>query len=170
MGKSRNSKRSKMLHQRKKQREKEEIPKENRRSPGESKLTTRLRKAYNSDIRFKYLENPNRRKISEVVLEMIQPLLDDAESFDEEKNIVGLGIMAWNLGIIKKNNGKKEMKKALKDFEKELPKPIIALLLDFSEIKCKYYGEYNEIIVDYEYTKLNSRQKNLLVSYEPVDE
>ncbi len=97
-------------------------------------------------------------------------MLDDAESFDEEKNIVGLGIMAWNLGIIKKNNGKKEMKKALKDFEKELPKPIIALLLDFSEIKCKYYGEYNEIIVDYEYTKLNSRQKNLLVSYEPVDE
>ncbi len=59
MGKSRNRKRSKMLHQRKKQREKEKISKENGRSPGESKLTTRLRKAYNSDIRFKYLENPN---------------------------------------------------------------------------------------------------------------
>ncbi len=101
---------------------------------------------------------------------MIQPLLEDARSFKEEKNIVELGVMAWNLGVIKKNNGEKEMQKALKGFVIMLPKEIKDLLLNYSDIKCKNYSEYNELIVDYEFTRLNSHQNNLTVSYKMINE
>ncbi|MEA1872948.1 MAG: hypothetical protein U9N51_00765 [Bacteroidota bacterium] len=121
-------------------------------------------------MKFKYKNNLDGRKISDVVSEMIQPLMEEASTFKEEQNIVGLGVMAWNLGVIKKNNGEKEMRKALKGFGMMLPKKIKNVLLEYSEVKCENYSEYNELIVDYELTKLNSHQNNLTVSYKMVNE
>ena len=121
-------------------------------------------------MKYNNKNNSNRRKISDVVSEMIQPLLKEARNFKEEQNIVGLGVMAWNLGVIKKNNGEKEMRKALKAFGMKIPKNLINVLLEYSEIKCENYSEYNELIVDYEFTRLNSHQNNLTVSYEMVNE
>lgn len=169
MGKSKNRKRSKILHQRKKIKENEVKSKEDN-IHGLSQIKKRLDKELNVDVKFNYKNNPKRRKISDVVSEMIQPLLEDARSFKEEKSIVGMGIMAWNLGVIKKNNGEKEMQKALKGFVIMIPKEIRDLLLNYSDIKCKNYSEYNELIVDYEFTRLNSHQNNLTVSYKMINE
>ena len=127
-------------------------------------------KGLNVDVKFNYNNNPNGRKISDVISEMIQPLMEKAKTFDEEQNIVGLGVMAWNLGVIKKNNGEKEMQKALKGFSMTFPKQIKNLLFDYSEIKCENYSEYNELIVDYEFTRLNANQNNLTVSYKLINE
>ncbi len=170
MGKAKNRKRSKILHQRKKQREDEIISQENNSAYGLSQIKNRLDKELNVDVKFNYNNNPNGRKISDVISEMIQPLMEEAKTFDEEQNIVGLGVMAWNLGVIKKNNGEKEMRKTLKGFSMTIPKQIKNLLLDYSEIKCENYSEYNELIVDYEFTRLNANQNNLTVSYKLVNE
>jgi len=129
-----------------------------------------INKGLNANMKYNNKNNSNRRKISDVVSEMIQPLLKEARNFKEEQNIVGLGVMAWNLGVIKKNNGEKEMRKALKAFGMKIPKNLINVLLEYSEIKCENYSEYNELIVDYEFTRLNSHQNNLTVSYEMVNE
>ncbi len=169
MGKSKNRKRSKILHKRKKIKE-NEVKSNEDNIHGLSQIKKRLDKELNVDVKFNYKNNPKRRKISDVVSEMIQPLLEDARSFKEEKNIVELGVMAWNLGVIKKNNGEKEMQKALKGFVIMLPKEIKDLLLNYSDIKCKNYSEYNELIVDYEFTRLNSHQNNLTVSYKMINE
>ena len=101
---------------------------------------------------------------------MIQPLMEEARTFKEEQNIVGLGVMAWNLGVIKKNNGEKEMQKALKGFGIMLPKEIKDLLLDYSDIKCENYSEFKELIIDFEFTRINSHQNNLTVSYKLINE
>ena len=170
MGKAKNRKRSKMLRQIKKQRENEIISQENNSAHGLSQIKNRLDKELNVDVRFNYNNNPNGRKISDVISEMIQSLMKEAKTFDEEKNIVGLGVMAWNLGVIKKNNGEKEMQKAIKGFGMKLPKEIKNLLLDYSEVKCKNYSEYNELIIDYEFTRLNANQNNLTVSYKLINE
>ena len=170
MGKAKNRKRSKMLRQRKKDREKEKASDLNNDIHGLSKIKKRLDKELNADVKFNYKNNSKGRKISDVVSEMIKPLMEEARTFKEEQNIVGLGVMAWNLGVIKKNNGEKEMQKALKSFGKMLPKDIINVLLEYSEVKCENYSKYNELIVDYEFTKLNSHQNNLTVSYKMVNE
>ena len=170
MGKAKNRKRNKMLRQRKKERENEEFSKPDKSTYVLSKIKKRLDKELNVDVKFNYKKNSNGRKISDVVSEMIQPLMEEARTFKEEQNIVGLGIMAWNLGVIKKNNGENEMQKALKGFGMMLPKEIKNILLEYSEVKCENYSEYNELIVDYEFTSLNSHQNNLTVSYKMVNE
>ena len=113
MGKAKNIKRAKMLRQRKKERENEEYSKPDNSTHALYKIKKRMDKELNSDVKFNYKSNSNGRKISDVVSEMIQPLMEEARTFKEEQNIVGLGVMAWNLGVIKKNNGDKEMQKAL---------------------------------------------------------
>ncbi|MCK9321090.1 MAG: hypothetical protein M0P32_03685 [Bacteroidales bacterium] len=168
MGKAKNRKRSKILHQRKKERENGIISNKNN-TQGLSEIKRRLDKALTSDVQFNYNNNPKGRKISDAVLEMIRPLLKEAMTFDDERNIVGLGVMAWNLGVIKKNKGETEMQKAIKEFSMELPKPIINVLLDYSKIKCENYSEYNELIVDYEFTRLNDNQNNLTVAYKSTN-
>ena len=159
-----------MLRQRKKERENEEFSKPDKSTYALSKIKKRLDKELNVDVKFNYKKNSNGRKISDVVSEMIQPLMEEARTFKEEQNIVGLGIMAWNLGVIKKNKGEKEMQKLLKNFGMTLTKDLINILLEYAEVKCENYSEYNVLIVEYELTKLNAVQNNLTVSYKSIDE
>jgi len=170
MGKAKNRKRAKMLRQRKKERENKKSSMPDNNTHAFSKMKKRLDKKLNADVKLNNKNNLNGRKISNVLSEMIKPLMKEARTFDEEQNIVGFGVVAWNLGVIKKNNGEEEMQKALKNLEKSFPKDIKNLLLDYSEIKCENYGEYNELIVDHEFTRLNAHQNNLTVSYKMINE
>ena len=45
------------------------------------------------------------RKISEVVLEMVRPLMKEAETLEHEKKAIDIGILAWNIGVIKGYQG-----------------------------------------------------------------
>ncbi len=157
-----------MLRQRKKERENKNLYKSDNSTSALSKIKKRLDKELNADVKFK--KNTTGRKISAVVSEMIQPLMEEARTFKEAQNIVALGIMAWNLGVIKVNNGEEEMQKALKGFGMKFPKEIESMLLKYCEVKCENYSEYNVLIVDYEFTRLNSYQNNLTVSYKMVNE
>ena len=158
-----------MLRQKKKEKEQEIIQKKDT-VQGALKIKKRLEKSLNAEVKLNYKNNNKGRKISSVVSEMLQPLLKDTRTFDEEKNAIGLGVMAWNLGVIKTYKGEKEMFKALKEFKMQLPTQIVELLLEYSNIKCKKYDNYNQLIVDYEFSKLNNHQNNLTVSYESINE
>ncbi len=170
MSKTKNRKRSKMLHQRKKAKERK-IIEEKAHINGLSKIKRRLKKELNTDVIFNHNNNKsNDRKISCVINEMIQPLMEEARTFDEEKDFISLGVMACNLGVIKQYKGEKEVNKSLKDIEMSLPKEIKDLIVEYCNIKCENYSSYDEFIVDYEFTKLNDKQNNLTVSYKSVNE
>ena len=143
MSKSRNRKRNQMLRQRKKDKE---IAKQNNELPGQSKMGKRLKNLLGADVSFRNNNISAEKKISNVVLQMIQPLLDEAQSFKDEKNIVGLGVMAWNLGVLKMYEGEKKMLESLKDFRMLLSKDILELMMKYVEIKCNNFGEYDQII------------------------
>lgn len=172
MGKTKNIKRAKMLRQRKKEREKENSSttamSADSRTLARSKMKERLENVYNTEVEFSYRSKSAGRKISDVLSEMIKPLMDKTTTFEEEQNLVGLGVVAWNLGVIKKKHGEKEMRKTLKGFGRRFPKSVKPLLLYYVEVKCNKYGEYNEVIVDYDYSSLNDYENNLTVSYEIV--
>ncbi len=167
MSKSKNIKRAKMLRQKKKEQEQDNNSKKNT-IQGITKIKNRLEKSLNTKVKLNYKNNNKGRKISDVVSEMLKPLLKEARTFDEEKNAIGLGIMAWNLGVIKTYRGEKEMLEALETFKMKLPVHAKELLLEFSKIKYEYYDKYNQFIIDYEFSKLNNHQNNLTVTYETI--
>ncbi len=164
--KSKNRKQHKMLRQRKKGRG---IAEQKNEVLGQLKMKRRLKNQLGAEVEFRNNNYSTEEKISDVVSQMIQPLLDRAESFEEEKNIVGMGVMAWNLGVIKTHKGEKEMIESLKAFRMKLPKEIIELMIEYVEIKCNDFGEYDQFIYDYEFTRINTHQNNLSVAYESVN-
>jgi hypothetical protein len=165
MGKAKNRKRAKMLRERKKEQEALQVKK----SPGIKEIETRLTKLHGEKgVKIQNTNSP--KKISNLVIEMIEPLKKSARSFNAEQNIIGLGIMAWNLGIIKTFRGEEEMLKAIDQFGMELPVDYKNLLLEYAEIKCSKYADYDQLIHDYEYKSVNKKNNNLTVAYKSINE
>ena len=105
-----------------------------------------------------------KKKISNLVLEMVTPLLIKAKSEEEIRIIVALGITAWNSGIIKDIRGPIALNETLKDFDKNANPKEFKLLEEFISIKCGKYKKYLDFITDYELSfEKNGRALNLTV-------
>lgn len=162
--KSKNRKRNQILRQRKKERE---LLSQEDKPIGYNKIQKRLKKFGKVEIRN---NQTIKKKISTVVSEMLEPLMEEARSFKEEKNIIGMGIMAWNLGVIKTYKGEEEMQKSLQELKPKIPKTFLEILIEYVEIKCTKYKQYDHFIYDYEFTKINDHQNHLSVAYKPISE
>jgi len=160
--KSKNKKRNQILKQRKKERE---LLSRGDKPIGMNKIQKRLKKFGNIELRN---NRSNKRKISTVVSEMLQPLMEEAQSFNEERNIIGMGIIAWNLGVIKTYKGEEEMQKSLRELKPKIPNPLLEILAEYIEIKCDKYKQYDHFIYDYEFTRINEYNNNLSVAYQSI--
>lgn len=163
--KTKNRKKAQIRRQQKKQRE----AIQSNEIVGKSALEKRLKQDY-KDVGIQIRNNNNSEiKISNLVLQLIAPLMNEAKSFDEESNIAGLGVMAWNLGIIKASKGENEMLKSLDSFGMEIPLDYKNLLLKYAEKKCLDFPDYNNIIYDYEFKSIDDQNNNLSVAYQPIN-
>ena len=162
--KSKNRKRARIHKQRKKERE---LLSQGDKPIGMNKIQKRLKMFGNIELRNK---QSNKKKISTVVAEMLQPLMEEALSFNEERNIIGMGIIAWNLGVIKTYKGEEEMQKSLLELKPKIPNPFLKILTEYIEIKCTKYKQYDHFVYDYEFTRINEHQNNLSVAYKSVNE
>ena len=54
------------------------------------------------------------RKMSAVILEFAQPLLDQCETFQEEKEVITISVLAWNLSLSQGQISKKLIASKLK--------------------------------------------------------
>jgi hypothetical protein len=165
MGKTKNRKRAKMMRLRKKERE----MLQNTESPGIPEIKSRLNQYYEGkDIK---LQNRNPQiKISNIILRMIAPLMKNANSFTEEQNIVGIGVTAWNLGIIKTYKGEDKMLNSLNKLGMELSKDYKDILLEYADKKITEYPDYDQLIHDYEFKSINKKNNNLTVAYASINE
>ncbi len=111
----------------------------------------------------------NKRKISDVVLEMLRPLLKEAKNIRDEKKIIGMGVIAWNLGVIKTYKGEDEMRAFMQNIRPPIPEGILDILMEHVERKCSKYKKYDQFIYDYELTRIPGDQINLSVAYESVN-
>jgi hypothetical protein len=163
--KAKNIKRSKMMRQRKKERE--ALMKE--KLSGKAVIEERLNNSHglkNVNLRDK---NNSSIKISNLIYQLVEPLMKMAKTFKEEKNTIGLGVLAWNLGTIKTLKGQEQMEKAFEEFSLQLSPEYKKLLLDYIEIKCRVFPDFDEIIFEYEYKPVNGKN-NLTVAYKSVNE
>ena len=150
-------------------RKKEREALQNAESPGIKEIESRLIKQHEGiDIKLRST-NPQ-IKLSNILLQMIAPLMKNANSFTEEQNIVSLGVMAWNLGIIKTYKGEDEMLDSLNGFGMKLPNDYKKILLEYADIKITKYPDYDQLIHDYEFKSINKKNNNLTVAYKSINE
>lgn len=147
MSKTKNRKRARLLHQRKKERIKQASITE----MIEKDRQMLIQNAEKFDV--KVVDRSvagNKEKISTVLLEMIKPMLATAKSNSEIKGMIFMGVLAWNCGIIKQNLGDEKLNEAINSFfnlENELEKMLLKELINY---KCTEYVQYNDYIIDYQ--------------------
>lgn len=147
MSKADNIKRAKLLRQQKKEREKQTLL--NKQLQKDQQILREKAEKENMKIIDRSLLG-RKEKISTVLLEMIKPVLFTARDEEDVKGIVSLGVVAWNCGIIKQTMGEEKLRDALKEFKSRENSEERKLLYEYIKIKCNQYGQYNDIITDFQ--------------------
>ena len=98
-------------------------------------------------------------KVSELVIEMINPILTTANSLKEIREIYSLGVVAWNCGIIRVTSGEAGLLKVLRKFKDGESFYERKLLDEYINVKCTKYKAHNEFIINYELTLGNDSSK-----------
>jgi hypothetical protein len=160
--KSRNRKRARIGKQKK--REKETFI-SSKQAESRKKITKRLKKYGKVEL---MESHPSEKKISAVVLDMLKPLLKEADTLEDEKKIIEMGIMAWNMGVVKTYSGEEALKTLMKDIKPAIPEGIRDILLQYVNRKCTRYRKYDQFIHDYEISRISGDSINLTVAYESV--
>ena len=146
MSRSKNLKRAKALHQKKVL-----IPKS--QEIAVQHIVNPL--FYNGDLKFVSVDRAltgSNYKVSGLVMEMIQPLLDTANEPEDMRGMLFMGVVAWNYGILRESEGDSEFNEAFLKSGKFEDIPWIKLLDEYIELKCTKYKEYHEYIIDYKFT------------------
>ncbi len=165
--KTKNRKRAQMLRQQKRERERllttgSQLEKDNQR----------LKDSAEKDG-FKIINRAmlgRKEKISALILDMVKPLIYEAYDEEDLRGIITLGVVAWNCGIIKATKGNSALNKILKSFKNQNNKEDKKLLDEYIQIKCNKYGQYNDLIRDYEISIENDGNLNFTVLTEVIDE
>jgi hypothetical protein len=106
---------------------------------------------YNGDLKFITIDRAltgSNYKVSGLVIEMIQPLLDTANEPEDMRGMFLFGVVAWNKGIQREVVDDPEFSKDFLFSEKLKDNPWINLLDDYVELKCTKYKEFKEYITD----------------------
>jgi hypothetical protein len=161
MSKSKNLKRARLLTKRKREREKSTF--------GLSQLgkdMQELQAKSNADgfITIEREKLGLEGKISEKVLEMVKPILSKAQNENEVRGALSMGIVAWNLGIVKQVSGEDEMKKMLRSKQALDDPEVMQLMEEHIDIKCKKYGKHLDFITDFKISIEMNGDLNLTVT------
>jgi len=113
-------------------------------------MEKRLKKYGVKEVREKQSSDKN---ISSVVLDLLKPLLDEADSIKLERKIIQMGIIAWNLGVIKTS----------------IPEEVMDMLMEVVKRKCSKYKKYDQFIYDYKIKRIPGPNLHLTVAYKSAN-
>ncbi|VAX35069.1 hypothetical protein MNBD_UNCLBAC01-132 [hydrothermal vent metagenome] len=131
------------------------------KSPEESRLSGKdilLRREKDSD---EYKNDPDKilfepkgfRKMSEIILEFAEPLLDVASHYREQENSIYFAIMVWNMSLCSKRNQKEDIQNLINTIcdtkEKLVIKDMKCFIEQLLKRKKKYFAQENRFIKDY---------------------
>ena len=107
-------------------------------------------------------------KMSAVILEYADELLEMTQTPCEKQKAMGLAIIAWNLSLLKGENQKNEIDAYLLDIMKlkknsEEWNDMLGIMQALIEKRMEYYSEYDRFIFDYEFIHLGPGEFHLNV-------
>jgi len=113
---------------------------------------------------------PDHEKMSEVILEFAQPLLDVVNDDASTKHIIAFAIDAWNFAIIQEQSGSKALEKMMRETAKSGTdeativryKPYFDMLF---QRKRELFPDNQRMILDYEFTESRDNFHLNVLSY-----
>jgi len=104
------------------------------------------------------------RKLSEIILKFANPLMEKCNSFEDEKNIIALSILAWNTSISDVETKQKKLLKKLNKIAKNLSLDTkVKLIKKMIERKNRYYNKHNFKVIAYRFKEIDDNSYNLRV-------
>ena len=106
-----------------------------------------------------FVENPKGfRKMSEVLLEYIQPFLEDTETYQERSKLVDVAVMAWNLSLISEEKRQEFVTQVVTELfsepeEIEVQKEFKRLVNKSIKRKLKFFAEEERFVKDFKLTE-----------------
>ena len=104
------------------------------------------------------IESPkNVKKLSEVLIEYIEPFLEDTETSQDRSNLVDIAVMAWNLALVSKEERQELLKDLFSDspdLEKiEIQKAFQRLMNQLIKRKLKLFAKDKRFIKEFKFTE-----------------
>ena len=110
-----------------------------------------------------FVETPkNLAKMSEVLMEYIEPFLEGTETYEECSNLLEIAVMSWNMALVSEEERQEELKELFSDNasdpeEIEAEKLIQKLMNKFIKRKLKFFAEEKRFITDFKLTENSGR-------------
>jgi hypothetical protein len=139
-------------------------------SVGMARLVQRLPNL-NLPAQEKVLINPpEHEKMSEVILDFAQPLLDMSDNDEATQKAIDFAIVAWNFAIIKERSGEQALEEMMRKTAKpgtdeamiERYKPHFDMLF---QRKRELFPDNQRMILDYEFTESRDKFHLNVLSY-----
>lgn len=107
-------------------------------------------------------------KISSLTLDLVDGLLNEDDSFGYKKSVITIGIIAWNMAIMGKDETSKEIVKLMNyskmKIDPEAEQVMADLIKGLVQRKNAMFPEVKNIIFDFEVTEIGD-EFNLQVAY-----
>ncbi|WP_297422794.1 hypothetical protein [Clostridium sp.] len=117
-----------------------------------------------------FILQPQKVKMSEVLLEFSKPVIDEYENVDEVKKIIHIAVLVWNLSFLdeKEQVERKEDIYKVFAYDKALLKNIV-LIIDILLIRKKeYFSNINLMIESHEVVVVNGEMRIRVGSREVI--
>ena len=106
-----------------------------------------------------FVENPKDfRKMSEILLEYVQPFLEETETYEDRSNLIDFAVMAWNLALIPEEKREELITELVMELfsepeEIEEQKNLKRLMNKLINRKLKFFAEEERFVKDYKLTE-----------------
>jgi hypothetical protein len=109
---------------------------------------------------------PGQLKMSEVIVEFAEPLLDAARDDREYRNALGLAIVAWNVSLLPERMWTATLPKHLRELasEEDVADDLGHLLTGLIHRKERFYPHVRRLVLDYEITRSSGDRRLDVVS------
>ena len=104
----------------------------------------------------------NLPKMSEVLMEYIDPFLEGTETYQECANLLEIAVMSWNMALVSEEKGQELLKKLFpgdsSDPEEiEDKREVQRLIKKLIKRKLKFFAEEERLITDFKLTENSGR-------------
>ena len=104
----------------------------------------------------------NLPKMSEVLIEYIEPCIEDTDTYEERSSLLEIAVMSWNMALVSEEERQELLKKlfpgnSLNPQEIEDEKEVQRLIKKLIKRKLKFFAEEERFITDFKLTQNSGR-------------
>lgn len=114
------------------------------------KLEQRLRESGLLEEKKLLYEPRDQVKMSQVIIDFIEPYLDSVDTYREHDNLVAFAVLIWNTALLPQNEQKAMIREILGIFSRTDAKELKPIIEEMIERKKKYFSDNRRFIVEYD--------------------